>query len=159
MHPLKRVIHFAALVLFCILFTSCPNDDDESLYLEEQAGLYCLLDTYQGRSITIVYEYDANDRLYRVDYLDTLGLSIGHNTSFLDLDEDGRTDRIEKYYEDSLCLFSDIIYEANDGVGEIAKGKWEYVDEREDVEYEYEFDEQGRRVKYTRKEFDPGPEL
>jgi len=161
MLPMKRVIHFVALILFCILLTSCPNEDDEALYQAEQeeGGLYCLLDSYQGGSITIVYEYDANDRLYRVDYLDTLGLSIGPDTYFLDLDEDGRTDRIEKYYEDTLFLFSEITYEDMVRGGEIAKGKWEYTDEREHVEYEYEFDEQGKRVKYTRKEFDTGSEL
>jgi hypothetical protein len=152
---MKRGLHFTALVLFCILSTiSCKNDDEQ-----EEAGLYCLLDIYQERSISIVYEYDANDRLYRVDYLDTLGLSTGHYTSFLDLDEDGRTDKIEKYYEDTLFLFSEITYEDNVRGGEIAKGKWEYTDESEDVEYKYEFDERGRIVKYTRKEFDPGPEL
>lgn len=161
MHPMRRVIHFVALILFCILFTSCPDDNDEPLYLveQEEAGLYCLLDTYQGRSRKIVYEYDTNDRLYRIDYLDTLDHSIGPNTSFLDLDEDGRTDRIEKYYEDTLFLFSEITYQDNVRGGEKAKGKWEYTDEREDVDYEYEFDERGRIVKYTRKEFDPGPEL
>ena len=149
---MKIGLHFTALVLFCILLTiSCKNEDEQ-----EETEIFCLLDTYQGRSITIVYEYDANDRLYIVDYLDTLGLSTGHYTSFLDLDEDGRTDRIENYYEDTIFFFSEITYEDNLPGGEIAKGKWEYTDEREDVEYEYEFDERGRRVNYTRKVFDPG---
>lgn len=148
---MKRRLHLTALFLFCILLTiSCKKNDEQ-----EETEIECLLDTYQGRSITVVYEYDANDRLSRVDYLDTLGHTTVHNTYFKDLDEDGITDRIEVYYEDTLLRFSDLSYEDNDGGGEIAKGKWGYTDEREDVEYEYEFDEQERRVKYIRKFFDP----
>jgi len=151
---MKRGLHLTALFLFCILFTISCNKDDE----HEEPEMHCLLDSYQEGSFTVVYAYDANDRLIRVDYHDTSGHTTVHKTNFLDLDEDGFTDRIEEYYADTLLRFTDISYEDHEG-GEIAKGKWEYTGEEEDVEYEYEFDEQERRVKYINKVFDPGADF
>ena len=107
--------------MFCILFTSCPNDDDEKEIPEEEKETYCLLDKFQdgrwGQEIIEEYEFDDNRRLYRLNYLDALDQSTGKYILFIDVDTDGKTDRIEDYRENELYSTYKITYEDRVGGG------------------------------------------